>query len=226
MIEDYPLGFIFRNLSDPYGLSPNPPAIPTPSRRPLFARLFGPFEVPELGILTTSPGATPNVQTAHRSAGLLPKIYGSTFRLEEYMRVSSWIIGCAAHFILLGVTLSLLVPPIRFVAKKYLAQPGSGPSDTSNENNSLEMRALGTAIDPQTGTERKAMSRFMYNQHTYYMSGALMVEAAMAILTNEPKVKERFNGGGMLTAACLAETTNLLDRLRGVGFELEVEDVE
>ena len=48
----------------------------------------------------------------------------------------------------------------------------------------------------------------------------------MAILADEGKIKERFGGGGMLTSACLAETTSLVEKLRDAGIGLDVEDVE
>ena len=226
LIEEYPLASLLKTLGNPYVLCPTPPKNPTPSLRPLSYRILGSFSVPELGILTISPGARPNIAIAHRSASVLPAIYGPSFRVEEYIRVPSRFIGAAFHLLLNTVPILLTIPPFRWFVKRMITQPGFGPSDDSNQNSELDFRALGVAVDPQSGKERKAVARLTYDKHIYYLSGALLVETAMAILADEEKVKERFGGGGMVTSACLAETTGLIERLRKAGFGLEVEDID
>lgn len=226
LLEEYPIISLLKTMGNPYVLCPTPPKNPTPTFRPVTSHIFGSFKVPELGILTTSPGARPNIAIAHRSASLLPSIYGPSLRVEEYIRVPSRFIGAAAHLVTNIFSILLIIPPIRWLVKRIITQPGFGPSDGSNQNSELDFRALGVAVDPQSGKERKAVARLTYDKDIYYLSGALLVETAMAILADGEKVKEKFGGGGMVTSACLAETTGLIQRLRGAGFGLEVEDAE
>lgn len=53
-----------------------------------------------------------------------------------------------------------------------------------------------------------------------------MVECAMAILKDGEKVKEKFGGGGLLTSACLADQTGLVEQMRGNGWGIEVEELK
>ena len=57
------------------------------------------------------------------------------------------------------------------------------------------------------------------------MSGALMVECAKSILGHSAEIQKRFQGGGLMTAGCLAEAGDLVELLRASGWGIEVEDL-
>ena len=202
--------------SQPFVLSPSPPTT-KPSSRSLLSRLLGAFHHAELGILTTSITAAPNVAIVHRSSGLMPELFGTSFSFAEYMRVSSYLIGILLHFGVLTASLLLLLSPVRWVLKRFIYQPGQGPVAEDNASDVLEYRAV--AVADQNGPEVKAMARFRFEGGLYYLTGVFMAEAAMVIL-QEPALVQKL-GGGVLTPACLGET--FVERLQKAGVLLEAE---
>ena len=194
----------------------NPPPKPQqPSLPDLKSTLLGVRDVPDLGIVTTSVNAGPNIATVQRSWGLLDggKFYGPNFQYKEYMTVSSTLIGALIHFAIVSATLLLTFPPVRWALRQIVYQPGQGPQREVTKTESIEQRCVATAVDGH-GKERRAFSRFRYEDGMYYMTGMLLAEAAMVILQNEDKLDR-----GILTPACLGQS--FVDRLRGAGVILE-----
>lgn len=194
---------------------PPKPQRPIPSN--LTTKLLGVRTVPDLGTVTTSVNAGPNIATVQRSWGLLDggKFYGPNFSYKEYMTVRSTLVGALIHFAIVGATILLTFPPVRWALLKIVYQPGQGPEREATKSESLEHRCVATGLDNSTGKEKRAFSRFRYEDGMYYMTGMLLAEAAMVILQNEDKILER----GILTPACLGEP--FVDRLRGAGVALE-----
>ncbi|KAL9112620.1 MAG: hypothetical protein Q9227_003191 [Pyrenula ochraceoflavens] len=210
--DKYPLKYLTESRT-PYILSPKPPSFTPPSPRSFLARLFGPFKVSQLGLLTTAITARPNQAIVHRSAGLMHDLYGPRFSYSEYMRVSGRLSGIAIHWALLLFAASLVFRPVRWLMRKFVYSPGSGPTRESTEGNELEYRAVGNA----DGKSGQVLGRFKYRGGIYYMTGALLAEAAMVMLKEKELLKKL--DGGLLTPARLGEP--FIQRLRSAGFEIE-----
>lgn len=197
-----------------------PPGPQQPSLPNLAESLLGVRSVPDLGVVTTSVNAGPNIATVQRSWGLLDggKYYGPNFQYKEYMTVRSTLVGILIHFAIVGAMVLLTFPPIRWALLKIVYQPGQGPERQATKSESLEQRCIATAVDA-SGKQKRAFSRFRYEDGMYYMTGMLLAEAAMVILQNEEKLD-----GGILTPACLGES--FVDRLRGAGVVLESKMLE
>lgn len=212
LFDNYTISEVKASL-DPFILSPSPPPS-RPSDRSLLSRIFGPFFYPDLGILTTSITASPNVAIVHRTSGLLRGLYGSNFNFAEYMQVPNYARGVATHLGLFFASLLLALSPFRSLIKRFVYQPGQGPTTEANAKDVLEYRAV--AVADQSGSEKKAMAKFRYEGGLYYLTGLFLAEAAMVLLQEEELVRKL--GGGVLTPACLGD--KFVERLQGVNVEL------
>ena len=197
---------------------------PVPRKEPkdgpsLLSKLFGVRTVPGLGTLTTSFSAAPNVATVQRSWGLLEggRLYGPNFTFHEYMSVPNTAVAIAAHFALALCSLAVVLPPVRWLAKKYFYAPG-GPTKDKTSNEALEYRAIAMADHPGPNP-RRAFARFRWDGSLYYFTGVCLAEAAMVILSNDELVQRL--DGGILTPATLGQT--FVDRMIKAGMQFEVE---
>ena len=196
------------------------PGPQTQSSRSWVGRLLGIRSVPELGPLTTSISAAPNIAVVQRSWGLLDggKLYGSKFQYHEYMRARNSIFGIAMHCAFALAGLALILPPVRWLAKKFLYAPGEGPDKKKTRHECLEYRAV--AIADQEGlSPRRAFARLRWDGSLYHFTGVCLAEAAMVLLSDEKLVRRL--DGGLLTPATLGQP--FIDRMKNAGLLFEVE---
>ncbi len=206
------------NAFSPWALSPVPG--PKPSRGPsLITKLLGLRFDPDLGTLTTFVAATGNTAIVHRTWGLQDggRYYGPRFHYSEYIQVRNALVGVGIHFLLALAGLALLFPPARWLAKKFVYQPGQGASKESSRNEALEYRSIATA-DQDIRNPSRAIAKFRYDGALYYLTGIFLAEAAMVILRDEEMVRRL--GGGVLTPAMLGQP--FIERLKNAGVVFEV----
>jgi hypothetical protein len=149
--------------SSPYALSP----IPGPKTRNTTSwvtKIFGIRAVRDLGILTTFVGGTLDSAIVQRSWGLLG--YGPKFSFAEYSRTRNYLKGAIFHFALMIGGLLLTIPLIRRVGKKYVCQPGDGPTKEESENDRFEYRGIGTP-DIDTPEPPRAFCRVSFEGSLY-----------------------------------------------------------
>ncbi len=151
----------------PYSISPIPAPKPRGSSS-WVSKVIGVKTVPDLGILTTSLGGVANVPIVHRSWGLLggPKLYGPNFRFGEYMKARNYLTAILFHFTLSALTLLLAFPFVRTVAKRYVYQPGEGPTRDECKNDRVEYRGIGYP-DIDTPNPPRAFVRTYYEGSVY-----------------------------------------------------------
>lgn len=195
--------------SKPFALCP-----PSTPRKPSAPKswsqiLFGYSIVPGLGVITTSITAGTNAAIVHRSSALMEGLYGQYFRFYEYMGVPSRFKGATTHWSWALLAVLLAMPPVRWLLRKIVYAPGTGPSVKGASNDTVEYRAIGTA-DGGTGKPRQAMGQMKYKGSIYYLTGVFLAHAAMVILRDDSVAKKM--GGGVLTPATLGQP--LIDRLR------------
>ena len=196
---------------------PGPKAQPTES---WFMKLTGVRMVSNLGILTTSISASFNKPVVECSWGLLEggKLYGPNFSYSEYMMVRGFAVGVLLHYGFTLRAMALIFPPIRWLAKRFVTAPGSGPSKEAAAKEYLEYRAMVVA-DWSEPNPPRAIGRFRFDGGMYYLTAILLVEAAMVIL-EDPTLSDRL-GGGLLTPATLGQP--FVERMRRSGIVLETE---
>lgn len=222
-------------FTDPFILSPSHlkpytkdniyPRNPEPNtyiRTPL-QKFTGVWSYPRLGNLTTSLAAKPNEAVVHRSAGLNPYFYGFNFSYEEYMAVSSPVVGVLIHLAISILALLLAFPPTRAILKLFnTVKPGSGPAKEATKNDAYELRAVAVA-EQLAKPPRKALATFRYEGGSVYeLTAKLLAEAAVVLLTKEEEIKAK-HGPGFLTPASLGD--HYLERLDSAGVKINVKQI-
>ncbi len=158
----------------------SPVPTPPPMRAPasLWARLTGSVFVPALGQMTTSMMGALNASQVLRTSQLLPTVpgfqdaaYGPNFSFAEYSRVSTFMQALKTHLSIgIGMLLLLGVPPLRWLAKRLVTQPGSGASREGAKNDLLDYEVVG-APDVPAGEGRQphqlAFCRAVYHGSMY-----------------------------------------------------------
>ena len=214
ILDHYGLRQIAESMK-PYALSP----VPHSERaRPasLFTRVFGTRSVSGLGTLTTSFAASTNRAIVHRTWGLLDEgnFYGQNFQYSEYLSVRNSFIGIAAHFAVAFAMIAMSLPPVRWLLKKFVYQPGQGQSKEIASRDYIEYRAIST---PDSQASRQAFAKLRWNGSLYSLTGVLLAEAAIVILRDKSIAKRL--GGGFFTPAMLGQP--FIDRLKAAGMIFE-----
>jgi hypothetical protein len=153
--------------NEPYAISPiKGPKTPNPNS--FVTRLFGVRAVRDLGILTTSLTAMMDTPIVHRSWGLLggEDFYGPNFYFSELLKARNHLTAVMLHFALLLGSALLGIRPLRQVARKYVYQPGEGPTKEEVRNDRLEYRAIGMP-DVQTAKPPRAFCKGSFEGSLY-----------------------------------------------------------
>ncbi|KAK6341319.1 hypothetical protein TWF696_008398 [Orbilia brochopaga] len=202
-----------------------------------FPRHLPVFTHPVLGTLTPWLQGTPDRAIVMRSWGLTEQhapeqSYGRAFAFTEYKRVKNVLEGVALWATIAVLSVGVLLAPFRWIARRVITQPGSGPSQDFNAHRqgTLEWRAVGVADTNDGKGEKKVLGSFKYDEgDAYALTGLLIVEAALSVLDvqrqreagtlKEEECLAGRIGGGVLTPASLGEV--FLRRLDKVGVKVD-----
>ncbi|PKS10342.1 hypothetical protein jhhlp_002093, partial [Lomentospora prolificans] len=216
-----------RKAMRPYSISP----VPNPTRRTrdpstFLTPLTGLRTIPDLGRVTTSIANRTDGVIVERSWGLhqtIPSLksrvsYGPHFSWVQYAAAPNAFRGAAMHLgLMFGGFLLALVPPIRWLAKKFVYAPGTGPSAESSKRDSIVYK--GTALPDPIRDGKRAYCEAEYHGSMYNFSAVLVSEAALTILEDELDLD-----GGCYTPACLGQ--GYIDRLAQQGFTIKSKILE
>ena len=205
-------------VANPYSLAPpgerdgvDPGEQTSPRRDSLRGEWTGP-----------SPMAVVNERVVRRSNALLDYPWGREFRCTESIPTGEGLGGAAAATGIsagLGlVTAALSVDPVRDAMREYVfPDPGEGPSSAEAKAGRFQIGVLGRGTAPEG--EFVVEGTLAANRDPGYGATAQMLgESAMALLRDDT---DSPLSGGVLTPAS-GIGTPLADRLRNVGFEIEV----
>jgi hypothetical protein len=134
LFEQYSIKQIQERIS-PFSISPLKPSPQArPVRKSLLTKLFGITHHKLYGTMTSWWQSAPDTSIVYRSWGLLeqaksPLSYGPHFTFSEWMRARNPVTGILMHFALLIGSLSMLLPPFRWLMKKLIYAPGTGKFD-------------------------------------------------------------------------------------------------
>ena len=222
IFDAYPISKI-TEASKPWSLSaiPSPPQA-TASTTPLVQKLLGVRTVRDLGTLTTSLQGGADATIVHRSWSLFDsgKFYGSKFKFSPYVHVRNVFTGILVHVALAVGVLFLLLPPVRWLAKRLVFQPGQGPSRDASRNDRVEYRALATVdseADPRD--PKRITGRLAWQGSMYQLTGVFLAEAAVTLARDDEFAAKQV-GGGFLTPATLGAP--FLERLQKAGLKVDV----
>lgn len=139
-----------RKSMAPYALSPVPRPDGQRGHPGLLTYVTGGSTVRHLGQLTTSLFGSTNAAQVERTWGLLSSLpgrgtdfYGPQFSFVEYARARNWLQGLQMHWMLaLGGLLLAVFPPFRWLAKRFVFAPGTGPTREAARKNVIEYTAV------------------------------------------------------------------------------------
>ncbi|KAJ5405026.1 hypothetical protein N7465_006310 [Penicillium sp. CMV-2018d] len=210
-------GFSTSELSKamtPFSLTASPPPKNIPGES-ILEKVFGVRSIRDLGTVTTSPSGVCDMSIVHRSSSLMPELYGQNFFFRQFLSVRNALIGVAIHVGFLVVVSLLALPPVRWLVKKFVFAPGTGPRREDSANDLLEYHAIATA---DSASPQRVFGKLIYHGGMYPFTGLLLAEAAMVILNEEEKIK-KVSRGGIVTPATLGQ--DYVDRLEKVGCKIE-----
>lgn len=209
----------------PYALSPiqNPNRPPKPS---LLSRLTGLHSIPNLGLVSTSITGGTDAAVVQRSWGLFKQepslqkyFHGPNFTYREFARARSYLRGMAMHYgLVVGGLLLMFCPPFRTIMRKFVYQPGEGPSKEDQKKEYIQLRGVATP-DAPTETGKQALCKAEYSGGMYYLTAVLLCQGALTLLQDDLELK-----GGVYTPACLGH--GYIDRLNELGFKFETKIVD
>ncbi|ERT02008.1 hypothetical protein HMPREF1624_00303 [Sporothrix schenckii ATCC 58251] len=214
-----------RSTMAPYALSPVPRPDGHRGNPSLLSYLTGVVSVRHLGTLTTSLFGSTNAAQVERTWGLLSSLpgrgaeaYGPNFSFAEYARARNWLKAVQMHWSLaIGGFLLVTFPPFRWLAKRYVFAPGTGPTRENARKDVTEYRAVGKP-DTENPTQ-VAFTTATFRGSMYDLTGILASEAALAILLDDLKLE-----GGVYTPSLLGP--KYIERLGEAGFKYETKLID
>ncbi|TGJ85593.1 hypothetical protein E0Z10_g3155 [Xylaria hypoxylon] len=210
----------------PYALSPIPNSKSAP-KASIQSKLTGAQYVPNLGLQTTSLTGGTDTAVVHRTWGLLQQEpvlqklgpYGPNFTYREFMKTRNIVTAITMHYsLLIGGVLLAFCSPFRNLLRRFVFQPGQGPSREDSANDYIEFRGVGTPdLHPTTG--KQALCRAWFHGSMYMLTAAFLSGAVRTLLEDDIGLD-----GGIYTPACLGQ--GYIDRLDEYGFKIETKIIE
>lgn len=119
----------FAKAQDPWCLCPVQPPEQVGGRS-LVETLTGVRTVADLGVLTDFLQGPSDNPIVNRSWGLYKggEYYGKNFRVSAYMKSRNALTAFAVHLGLLAFFTSMMLPPMRWLLRRFIYEPGQGPT--------------------------------------------------------------------------------------------------
>ena len=162
--------------------------------------------------------ATANTRVVRRTEALLAlrqESYGPDFTYQEHAFHKSWW-SAAKSLVLTGLSVLILLSPLKRLVKPFLPKPGEGPSETVQENGWFDCKFI---VEANDGTK----SVFYMNgkgDPGYKVTSKLVSECALCLIEDQDTLPGGGEYGGILTSASgLGES--LIARLKRVGINFE-----
>ena len=162
--------------------------------------------------------ATANTRVVRRTEALLAlrqESYGPDFTYQEHAFHKSWW-SAAKSLVLTGLSVLILLSPLKRLVKPFLPKPGEGPSESVQENGWFDCKFI---VEAEDGTK----SVFNMNgkgDPGYKVTSKLVSECALCLIEDQDALPGGSEYGGILTSASgLGES--LIARLKRVGINFE-----
>jgi short subunit dehydrogenase-like uncharacterized protein len=161
-----------------------------------------------------------NAKIVRRSNALLGFAYGREFRYDESIRIGpgvSGMISAALFSTTFAVgTLAMAIAPLRRIAMRTLANPGSGPNKEQRERGHFGFELIGDGID-DTGAPLQLRGRIKGVGDPGYGGTSMMLGESALALALDPLDSP---GGVRTPASTMGDA--LLERLRAAGMTFEI----
>ncbi|MDA9964472.1 saccharopine dehydrogenase NADP-binding domain-containing protein [Gammaproteobacteria bacterium] len=160
--------------------------------------------------------ATANTRVVRRSEALLAlrqESYGSNFTYQEHAYHKSWL-SAVSSLLLTGLSVLVLLSPLKRMVKPFLPKPGEGPSEAVQENGWFDCKFIAESED---GTKS------VFNMHGkgdpgYKVTSKLVSECALCLIEDIEELPGGRGYGGVLTSAS-GLGHSLISRLTKAGID-------
>ena len=162
--------------------------------------------------------ATANTRVVRRSEALLAlrqESYGSNFTYQEHAYHKSWL-SAVSSLLLTGLSVLVLLSPLKRLVKPFLPKPGEGPSEAVQENGWFDCKFIAESED---GTK----SVFNMNgkgDPGYKVTSKLVSECALCLIEDIEELPGGREYGGVLTSAS-GLGHSLISRLTKAGIDFK-----
>ena len=162
--------------------------------------------------------ATANTRVVRRTEALLAlrqESYGPDFTYQEHAFHKSWW-SAAKSLVLTGLSVLILLSPLKRLVKPFLPKPGEGTSEIVQENGWFDCKFI---VEANDGTK----SVFNMNgkgDPGYKVTSKLVSECALCLIEDQDTLPGGSEYGGILTSAS-GLGKSLIARLKRVGINFE-----
>ncbi|EIN06379.1 hypothetical protein PUNSTDRAFT_136243 [Punctularia strigosozonata HHB-11173 SS5] len=150
--------------------------------------------------------------------------YGKTFTYDEFLTLRSRLASLAMGLGLALTGLCLMITPLRWIFKRIVPSPGTGPSEEVQKKGFLELTNMTSSV-PTADAPRRWVRTTIKGQGDpgYSLTAAMISEAALALALEHDKLPAMGQEGGVLTPMTALGDV-LVDRFKRSGrFEIESE---
>ncbi|KAG2501934.1 hypothetical protein HYH03_000432 [Edaphochlamys debaryana] len=169
-----------------------------------------------------------NGKVVHESAALMQATYpyGKDFKYYEGVACS----GLLGASLLTGITamigITFGIPPLRSVVRRLLPAPGQGPDEAARKNAAWRMDLVAVTDEPQPRVV-KGHCGDPARDAGYWSTSRMLLETGLAMALEGARLRAdaRLAQAGVLSPGAALGPV-LVERLRGAGFQWEVESVQ
>ena len=162
--------------------------------------------------------ATANTRVVRRTEALLAlrqESYGTDFTYQEHAFHKSWF-SAVKSLLLTGLSVLVLLSPLKRLAKPFLPKPGEGPSESVQENGWFDCKYI---VETEEGI-KKVFNMSGKGDPGYKVTSKLVSECALCLIENQDTLPGGNEYGGVLTSASgLGDP--LIARLKDVGISFQ-----
>ena len=159
--------------------------------------------------------ATANTRVVRRTEALLAlrqESYGADFTYQEHAFHKSWF-SAAKSLVLTGLSVLVLLSPLKRLVKPFLPKPGEGPSESVQENGWFDCKYI---VETEEGT-KKVFNMSGKGDPGYKVTSKLVSECALCLIEDLERLPGGPEYGGILTSAA-GLGSPLITRLKKAGI--------
>ena len=159
--------------------------------------------------------ATANTRVVRRTEALLAlrqESYGTDFTYQEHAFHKSWF-SAIKSLVLTGLSVLVLLSPLKRLVKPFLPKPGEGPSESVQENGWFDCKYI---VETEEGT-KKVFNMSGKGDPGYKVTSKLVSECALCLIEDLERLPGGPEYGGILTSAA-GLGSPLITRLKRAGI--------
>ncbi len=159
--------------------------------------------------------ATANTRVVRRTEALLAlrqESYGADFTYQEHAFHKGWF-SAVKSLVLTGLSVLVLLSPLKRLVKPFLPKPGEGPSESVQENGWFDCKYI---VETEEGT-KKVFNMSGKGDPGYKVTSKLVSECALCLIEDLERLPGGPEYGGVLTSAA-GLGSPLITRLKKAGI--------